>query len=72
MLSPYREWIKSIREKDEFLKNISNCYMKMEKKFIQFFKIRDLAKKEAPAGSLRAKRKVFEKILLLVIYFYYF
>ena len=50
MLSPYREWIKTIRKRNEFLKNISNCYMKMRKKFIQFFKIRVLAKK-APCGK---------------------
>ena len=31
MLSPYREWIKSIREKNEFLKNISKDYIKMGK-----------------------------------------
>ena len=33
----------------------------MKKKFIQFFQDRVLAKKKAPAGSLRAKKKVFEK-----------
>ena len=33
----YREWIKSIRKKNEFLKNIYKNYIKMRKKFIHFF-----------------------------------
>ena len=46
----YREWIKSIRKKNEFLKNICKNYIKMKKKFIQFFQDRVLAKKKGPAG----------------------
>ena len=61
LLTLYREWIKSIRKKNEFLKNIYKNYIKMKKKFIQFFQDRVLAKKKAPAGSLKAKKKVFEK-----------
>ena len=61
MLSPYREWIKSIREKNEFLKNISKDYIKMKKKFIQFFQDKSFGQKKAPAGSRRAKKTVFEK-----------
>ena len=61
MLSPYRELIKSIREKNEFLKNISKDYIKMRKKFIQFFQDKSLGKKKAPAGSRRAKKKKFLK-----------
>ena len=61
MLSPDREWIKTIREKNEFLKNISNCYMKMEKKFIQFLRDKSFGKQKAPAGSRRAKKEEFLK-----------
>ena len=35
--------------------------MKMKKKFVQFFKIRVLAKKKAPAGRLTAKTNKFLK-----------
>ena len=53
MLSPYREWIKTIRKKNEFLKNISNCYMKMEKKFVQFFQDKSFSGK--PEGQQKKK-----------------
>ena len=59
LLTLYREWIKSIRKKNEFLKNISKNYIKMKKKFIQFFQDRVLAKKKAPAGRRTAKKKSF-------------
>ena len=45
MLSPYREWIKSIREKNEFLKNISKDYIKMKKNFMQRFQDKSFGKK---------------------------
>ena len=61
LITLYREWIKNIRKKNEFLKNISEDYIKMEKKFIQFFQDRVLAQKRAPAGHRTAKKKVFEK-----------
>ena len=61
LLTLYREWIKSIRKKNEFLKNISQNYLNMKKKFIQFFQDRVLAKKKATAGHRTAKNKVFEK-----------
>ena len=52
-----------IGDKNEFLKNISKNYIKMKKKFIQFFKDRVLAKKR-PCGKPEGKKeslKVFEK-----------
>ena len=39
----------------------SKNYIKVKKKFIQFFQDRVLAKKKAPAGRRTAKKKVFEK-----------
>ena len=59
LLTFYREWIKSIRKKNEFLKNICKNYINMKKKFIQFFQDRVLAKKKAPAGRRMAKKKSF-------------
>ena len=61
LLALYREWIKSIRKKNELLKNIYKHYINMENKFIQFFQDRVLAKKKAPAGRRTAKKKVFKK-----------
>ena len=62
LLTLYREWIKSIRKKNEFLKNISKNYIKVEKKFIQFFKI-ELGPKKGPCGTPHGqpKKEVFEK-----------
>ena len=57
LLTLYREWIKSIRNKNEFFKLKEN-YIKMKKKFIQFFQDRVWAKK-APAGRRTAKKKSF-------------
>ena len=50
-----------IGDKNEFSKNISKDYIKMEKKFIQFFKIRVLAKKRSLRDAARKKKEVFEK-----------
>ena len=50
-----------IRDKNEFSKNISKDYIKMNRILFKFSKIRVWAKKKAPAGSRRAKKKVFEK-----------
>ena len=61
LLTFYREWIKSIRKKNEFLKNIYKNHIKLKKKFIQFFQDRVLAKKKAPAGRRTAKKKKFLK-----------
>ena len=61
-LSLYREWIKSIRKKNEFLKNLSNCYMKKRKKFIQFFQDKSFGQKKAPAGRRTAKKRVLKNI----------
>ena len=61
LLTLYREWIKSIRKKNEFLKNIYKNYIKMKKKFIQFFQDRVLAKKRPLRDAARPKKKVFEK-----------
>ena len=63
MISSYREWIKSIREKNEFLKNISKDYIKMEKKIIQLFQDKSLGKKRPlrEAGG-QQKKEVFENI----------
>ena len=61
LLTLYREWIKSIRKKNEFLKNISKDYIKMEMKFIQFFKIRVLAKNRPLRDAARPKKKKFLK-----------
>ena len=47
MLSPYREWIKSIRKKNEFLKNMSKNNIKIKKKFVHVFKV------SAKKGPLR-------------------
>ena len=61
MLTLDRECIKSIREKNELLKSISKDYMKMENKFIQFFKDRVLAKKKGPCGKPEGQKKKFLK-----------
>ena len=45
LLTLYREWIKSIRKKNEFLKFISKNYIKMKKIFFSFFKIEVWPKK---------------------------
>ena len=60
LLTLYREWIKSIRKKNEFLKNISNNYMQMKKKFIHFFQNRVLAKKKT-CGTPHGKKNKFLK-----------
>ena len=61
LITFYRERIKSIRKKNGFLKNISKDYIKMEKKFIQFFKMKVWAKKKALAGRRTAKTNKNEK-----------
>ena len=43
------------------MKNITKNYIKMKKKFIQFFKIRVLAKK-GPCGKPEGKKKVLKNI----------
>ena len=43
------------------MKSISNSYIKVGKKFVQFFQDKSLGQKKAPAGSRRAKKRVFEK-----------
>ena len=60
--SLYREWIKSIRKKNEFLKNISKNYIKMKKKFIQFFQDSVLAKKRPLRDAARPKKKFLKNI----------
>ena len=61
LLTLYREWIKSIREKNVFLKNISKNYIKIKKKFIQFFQDRVLAKKRPLRNAARPNKKKFLK-----------
>ena len=61
LLTLYREWIKSIRKKNEFLKNISKNYINMKKKFIHFFKIRIFAQKKGPCGTPHGNKKMFLK-----------
>ena len=56
LLTLYREWIKSIRKKNEFLKNICKNYINMKKKFIQFFQDRVLAQKKGPCGKPEGKK----------------
>ena len=60
LLTLYREWIKSIRKKNKFLKNISKNYLKMKREFIQFFQDGVLAKKKSPLrDAARPKKKRF-------------
>ena len=61
LLTLYREWIKSIRKKNEFLKNMSKNYIKIKMKIIQFFQDRVLAKKRPLRDAARPKKQVFEK-----------
>ena len=60
LLTFYREWIKSIRKKNEFLKNICRNYIKMKKKSIHFFQDRVLAKKKPLRDAAQPRKKVFE------------
>ena len=48
-----------IGDKNEFSKNISKDYIKMKKKFIQFFKIRVLAKKRPLRDAARPTKIKF-------------
>ena len=59
LLTLYREWIKSIRKKNEFLKNISKNFIKMKKKCIQFFQDKSLGPKTALRDAARQKKKSF-------------
>ena len=58
MLTLYREWIKSIREKNKFLKNISNCYTKMKKEFTQFLQDKSFGQK-SPCGKPHGQKTKF-------------
>ena len=60
LLTLYREWIKSIRKKNEFLKNIYKNCIKMIKIF-NFFKIDFWPKKKHLRDAAQPKKKVFEK-----------
>ena len=59
MLSPEREWIEAIREKNEFLKNISDSRIKMENKIFTFSTLEFWLKKDAcgKAEGQQKKRK---------------
>ena len=61
MLSVYREWIKTRREKKELLKNISKDYIKIEKKFIQFFQDKSFWPKQKPLWEAGGQKKKFLK-----------
>ena len=60
LLTLYREWIKSIRKKSEFLKNISKNNMKM-KKIFNFSKIEFWLKKGPCRTPHSQKKKIIMK-----------
>ena len=53
---------KKYKKEKQVFENISKNYIKMEKKFIQFFQDRVLANKKAPAGRRTAKKKFLKNI----------